>query len=160
MCGLPEEETLMDALSGTVLPYSLIWAIIGVILIIAEVATMSFVLIFFGLGALLTALLAWSGITPGLGSQLLVFAISSLAMLAALRRFAKNLFFSKADASQDSIGQRAQVSKPISHGADGAVTFRGTEWIAFSDSSETILAGSTVEITGSEGIRLKVRRVS
>ncbi len=150
----------MDALSGITLSYGLLWAIIGVILIIAEVATMSFVLIFFGLGALLTALLAWMGVTPGLDSQLIVFAISSLAMLVVLRRFAKNLFFSKADASQDSIGQRALVSRAISPENDGAVTFRGTEWIAFSDSSGTIPAGSTVEITGTEGIRLKVRRVS
>lgn len=150
----------MDALTGGVLSHSLLWAIIGIILIIAEVATMSFFLIFFGLGALLTALLAWSGITPGIESQLIVFAVSSLAMLAALRRFAKNLFFSKADASQDSVGQRALVSKMIPAGNEGAVTFRGTEWIAFSDTSETIPAGSTVEITGTEGIRLKVRRIS
>ena len=150
----------MDALTGGVLSHSLLWAIIGIILIIAEVATMSFVLIFFGLGALLTALLAWTGITPGLDSQLLVFSISSLSMLVVLRRFAKNLFFSKADTSQDSIGQRAQVSKPISHGAEGAVTFRGSEWIAFSDSADTIPAGSTVEIIGTEGIRLKVRRIT
>lgn len=150
----------MDALSGGIMSYGLLWAIIGVILIIAEVATMSFVLIFFGLGALLTALLAWMGVTPGIESQLLVFSISSLAMLVVLRRFAKNLFFSKADASQDSIGQRALVSKPITQDAEGAVTFRGTEWIAFSDSAETIPAGSTVEIIGTEGIRLKVRRIS
>lgn len=150
----------MDVLSGGILSYGVLWAIIGIILIIAEVATMSFVLIFFGLGALLTALLAWTGITPGLDSQLLVFSISSLLMLAALRRFAKELFFSKADTSQDSIGQQAQVSKAISHGAEGAVTFRGSEWIAFSDSADTIPAGSTVEIIATEGIRLKVRRIS
>lgn len=150
----------MDALSGVALSYSVLWAIIGVILIIAEVATMSFVLIFFGLGALLTALLSWIGVTPAIEGQLIVFAVSSLALLVVLRRFAKNLFFSKADASQDSIGQKAVVSRPITQGSEGAVTFRGTEWIAFSESSETIPAGSAVEITGTEGIRLKVRRVS
>jgi len=150
----------VDILSIGVLSYSIIWAILGIILIAAELMTMAFVLVFFGLGALLTALLTWIGITPDFKSQLLVFAIASLGMLLILRTFAKKQFFRKSEVSQEFIGQKVKVTKPISVNTEGSVSYRGSEWIAFSDTNEEISEGSVVEITGMEGIRVKVRKIS
>lgn len=149
----------MDILSIGVLSYSVMWAILGIILIAAELMTMAFVLVFFGLGALLTAFLAWLGITPDFSSQLLVFSISSLGMLLILRTFAKKQFFRKSDISQEFVGQKVKVTKAISVDSEGAVSYRGSEWIAFSDSKEVIPAGAIAEITGTEGIRVKVRKI-
>ncbi|MBI2400197.1 MAG: NfeD family protein [Deltaproteobacteria bacterium] len=149
----------MDILSTGVLSYSVVWAILGIILIVAELMTMAFVLVFFGLGALLTAFLTWVGITPDFTSQLLVFAISSSAMLLILRTFAKKQFFRKSEISQEFIGQKVKVVRAISVDSEGAVSYRGSEWIAFSDSKEVIPAGAVAEITGMEGIRVKVRKI-
>ncbi|HLE17310.1 MAG TPA: NfeD family protein [Syntrophales bacterium] len=149
----------MDILSIGVLSYSVIWAILGIILIVAELMTMAFVLVFFGLGSLLTAFLTWIGIIPDFTSQLLVFAISSSAMLLILRTFAKKQFFRKSEVSQEFVGQKVKVVRAISVDSEGAVFYRGSEWIAFSDSKEVISAGSIVEITGTEGIRVKVRKI-
>src|SRR3990167_4944954 len=118
--------------------------------------TMAFVLSFFGLGALLTAFLTWRGRIPGFTSQLLVFSISSLGMLLMLRTFAKKQFFRKSEMSQEFIGQKVKVTKAIPVNGEGAVSYRGSEWIAFSDSKEVIPAGAMAEIIGTEGIRVKV----
>lgn len=143
-----------------ILSYGVIWAILGIVLIIAELMTMSFVLIFFGLGALLTSFFAWLGIAPDLKTQLLVFSVSSLAMLLMLRTFAKNRFFRKAEISQEFIGEKVKVTRAISANNEGSVYYRGSEWIAVSDSPEPIPRGSMVEITGTEGIRVRVRKIS
>jgi len=150
----------MDILSIGVLSYSVMWAILGIVLIVAELMTMAFVLVFFGLGSLLTALLTWLGITPDFKSQLLVFSISSSGMLLMLRTFAKKRFFRRADVSQEFVGQKVKVTKAISVNSEGAVSYRGSEWIAFSDSNEVIPAGSMAEIIGTEGIRVKVRKIT
>jgi membrane protein implicated in regulation of membrane protease activity len=150
----------MDILSIGVLSYSSLWAILGIILIAAELMTMAFVLVFFGLGALLTALLTWVGVTHDFTSQLVVFSISSFAMLLMFRTFAKKQFFRKSEISQEFIGQKVKVTKAISADRDGAVSYRGSEWIAFSDSKEVIPAGAMAEIIGTEGIRVKVIKIS
>lgn len=150
----------MDILSIGVLSNSIIWAIFGIVLIAAELMTMAFVLVFFGLGSLLTALLTWIGITSGFTSQLLVFAVSSLGLLAMLRTLAKKQFFRKSEVSQEFIGQKVMVTKAVSPDSEGTVSYRGSEWIAFSDSKEVIPAGSMAEITGTEGIRVKIRKIS
>ncbi|HAO92287.1 MAG: hypothetical protein A2X99_01880 [Deltaproteobacteria bacterium GWB2_55_19] len=150
----------MDIPSIGVLSHSIIWAILGIILIVAELMTMAFVLVFFGLGALLTAFLTWLGVIPDFTSQLLVFSVSSSGMLLIFRTFAKKQFFRKSDISQEFIGQKVKVTKAISVNSEGAVSYRGSEWIAFSDSNEVIPAGGMAEIIGTEGIRVKVRKIS
>ncbi len=59
----------------------LIWFLAGLALILAEFMIPGVILIFFGVGAWMTAVTAWLGITPGWTSQLLTFAISSVVML-------------------------------------------------------------------------------
>ena len=133
-----------------------IWAIIGVVLIIIELMHMSFVLSFFGVGALIVALTTWIGLTTGSNSQFAVFAVSSLFLMFALRKTAKKLFFGSHDRAPDYKGQKVKVVKAIPVAGEGAISYRGSIWIAFSESTETISEGSTVEIISLDGIRAKV----
>lgn len=133
-----------------------VWAIIGVVLIIIELMSLTFVFVFFGAGALIVSGTTWLGITPGLSSQLAVFSVSSLLMLLVLRKTAKKLFYGSHDVSPDYKGQKVKVVKAIPAGGEGAISYRGSVWIAFSDSPETIREGSTVEIVSMDGIRAKV----
>jgi len=134
----------------------IIWAIIGVLLIILELTHFAFVFTFFGVGALIVSITTWAGITPGLSSQLAVFSITSLFLLFVLRKTAKKLFFGSHDIPPDYKGQKVKVVKTIPVGREGAISYRGSEWIAFSDSTETIREGSIVEIVSLDGIRAKV----
>ena len=134
----------------------IVWAILGVSLIIIELMSVTFVFAFFGVGALIVSLTSWLGITPGLNSQFAVFSVASLLMMFALRKTAKKLFFGSHDIPPDYKGQKVKVVKAIPVGGEGAISYRGSEWIAFSDSASVIRAGSTVEIISIDGIRVKV----
>jgi membrane protein implicated in regulation of membrane protease activity len=135
----------------------IVWAIIGIILIIIELMSLTFVFAFFGVGALIVSLTTWAGITPGISSQLAVFAVSSLFMLFVLRKTAKKLFFGSHDVPPDYKGQKVKVVKAVPVGGEGAISYRGSVWIAFSESTEAIPEGSTVEIISLDGIRAKVK---
>jgi membrane protein implicated in regulation of membrane protease activity len=134
----------------------IVWAIVGVVLIIIELMSVTFVFAFFGVGALIVSLTTWVGITPGLNSQFGVFAVSSLLLMFGLRRTAKKLFFGSHDKQPDYKGQKVKVVKAIPAGGEGAISYRGSEWIAFSESPDPIREGSTVEIVSLDGIRAKV----
>jgi membrane protein implicated in regulation of membrane protease activity len=138
---------------------ALAWALVGLILLIAELATVSFILCFIGMGALIVAATTWIGLTPSFSSQLIVFSASSLALLFLLRKTAKKLFAGHADVPPDYAGQKVAVVKPIPAGGEGTVRYRGSDWIAFSDTNRTIPEGATVQIETIEGIRVKVKLV-
>jgi membrane protein implicated in regulation of membrane protease activity len=119
--------------------------------------SLTFVFAFFGIGALIVAVTAWIGLTPELSSQLAIFSASSLLMMLVFRKTAKKLFFGSHDIPPDYKGHKVKVVKAIPVGGEGAISYRGSEWIAFSESSEAIREGSTVEIISIEGIRVKVK---
>ena len=136
-----------------------VWAVVGLLLLVAELATVTFILCFIGLGALITALTTWIGLTSSLSSQLIVFSASSLMLLLLLRKTAKRLFAGHADVPPDYAGQKVHVIRPIPAGGEGAIRYRGSDWIAFSDSVQTIPEGAVVQIEAMEGIRVKVKPV-
>ena len=138
---------------------AVVWAIVGLVLLIMELATVSFILCFIGLGALIVAATTWMGLTSSFNSQLIVFSASSLSLLFLLRKTAKKLFAGHADVPPDYTGQKVKVVKPIPAGGEGTVMYRGSNWLAFSDTTQTIPEGATVQIESIEGIRIKVTPV-
>lgn len=136
-----------------------VWAVIGLVLLILELTTVSFILCFFGLGAILAAVTTWAGLTPTLTSQLIVFSVSSLLLLVLLRKSAKKLFAGHADVPPDYAGQKVAVIRTIPAGGEGAIQYRGSDWIAFSDAPQDIPEGAVVQIESIEGIRVKVKPV-
>ncbi len=139
---------------------ALVWAIVGLLLLILELATVSFILCFIGMGALIVALATWIGITPSFSSQLIVFTVSSLLLLFLLRRTAKKLFAGHDNAPPDYAGQKVPVIRPIPPGGEGTIQYRGSDWIAFSDTAQAIPAGAVVQIEAIHGIRVKVKLVA
>lgn len=143
-------------MSETLMSPVMLWSVLGVLLIIVELMSVTFVFAFFGVGALIVSLTTWIGVTPGLNSQLAIFSIASLLLMFALRKTAKRLFFGSHDIPPDYKGQKVKVVKAIPVGGEGAISYRGSEWIAFSESTDPISEGSMVEIISLEGIRAKV----
>lgn len=140
----------------------LIWFLVGLALILSEFLLPGIILVFFGMGAWLTAAAAWIGITPGWTSQLICFAISSIVLLVLLRRQFRNRFFGYVgddhdlDSNIDEFrGQAVLVTEDIGPGSDqGAVEYKGAHWKARSD--HQITAGQRVIIKSVDGITLVV----
>jgi membrane protein implicated in regulation of membrane protease activity len=151
-------NTMLDNASA-----ELLWFLVGLVLLVSELALPGFVIIFFGFGAWITALLVGFGLLPSFNVQLLVFLISSVTCLAIFRRKGKRLFEGKVtrvwnpESSMDDVrGQRAVVLQVITPGsAGGRVEFHGTSWSAESD--VMIPAGQKVEITGQNNLTLHVK---
>jgi membrane protein implicated in regulation of membrane protease activity len=141
-------------------PNELIWLLAGLALMLLELATPGFVLFFFGLGAWVAALWAFTG-AGALASQLVVFLVSSLLFLVFLRKYATNLF--RGGKSQtgkvpqdDTLGRRVLVVEEIDpvH-LKGKVELNGTHWNAMADAH--IRKGTQVEVIGRDGLTLKVK---
>ena len=78
----------------------LIWFLAGLAFIIFEFALPGIILVFFGVGAWITSLTTWAGLTPGWTSQLLTFSISSVFLLVLLRRWFRAKFFAHLPAAR------------------------------------------------------------
>lgn len=143
----------------------ILWVVLGVVLIIAEVFTPGFVLLWFGIGALAAALASMLG--AGLAFQFLVF-IGFSTLLTALSRTIFVKYFSR-DGEQDGLKSGAaslpgQVGTVVtsSRGAldEGAVKVFGSIWTAYPAEGEPPLeAGDRVVVERLQGASIYVRRV-
>jgi membrane protein implicated in regulation of membrane protease activity len=143
----------------------IIWLVLGVTLIIAEVFTLGFVLLWFGIGAIAAAFVGWLGF--GFGWQFAAFAIVSVALTAMSRTiFANYLPHSEANSlksGSDSMPGQVGTVTIASKGAlqEGAVKVFGSTWTAFPEDEETILKeGEKVEVVRVQGSSIYVRPVN
>lgn len=143
----------------------ILWSIFGVILIIAEIFTFGFVLLWFGVGALAAALVGFLGF--GFITQFVVFAVVSVALTAMSRTIFAN-YFSHTDETAhktgvDSLPGQVGTVTNASKGAlnEGAVKVFGSTWTAFPIDEETpLLEGEKVEVVRVQGASIYVRKVS
>ena len=128
-----------------------VWAVIGFVLVLAEFAVPQFVVFFFGVGALVNALLVAT--VPALAGrfplQLVLWTATSTLSLGLLRRWAARWFRGETrdlveEASHDA-GEVATVVERIAGGKPGRIRHKGTTWQAIAY-DETIEEGEAVTI--------------
>ena len=138
-----------------------VWAIIGLLLVGSEFFVPGVVIIFFGIGALFTAILSAiiPGLRPSIAFQILIWLGASGLSLAFLRRYLSRIFKGKTliDDGSGASGKTAGVIEAISPEKPGRVRFEGTTWKAQSY-TETFKPGDTVEILKQEGLTLIVTK--
>ncbi len=135
-----------------------VWALIGLACIGLEMLMPGFVIFFFGLGGLATALFCLIPFVSGmLWLQVLVFVFFSTLSLVFLRkRFSKifggTIFDShKGNPEEAGVGKTAEVIETVGALTEGRIRFQGTSWKAHSREGE-IAAGRTVRILSREGM--------
>lgn len=120
---------------------ALLWIVAGFVLIVAEFALTTFVVIFFGIAALLVGLLLWAGLPASYGVPYLLFAALSLGLVLVLRSRFRDWFTGRtisADADDDFIGHEVRIESgfdPAQPGR-GRVAYRGASWDARSSTAE------------------------
>lgn len=142
------------------------WAILGAVLIIAEIFTTGFVLLWFGIGALAAGLAGLLGVDSVI-LQFLIFAIVSVGLTAASRTIFVNYFSreksggdlkSGVEALPGKVGTVVSSSRGALH--EGAVKVFGSTWTAYpADGEEPLEAGDRVEVTRVQGASIYVKRV-
>lgn len=136
----------------------LIWFIIGLILFLLELVMPGFVIFFFGVGAWITALLCLIS-DPGINLQVIVFAVTSVLALVALRKvIQKKLYFARdgqAEIIEDEFTNREAVALvSFTRGEEGKVEFKGTTWKA--ESELPVKEGEKVIIRSKDNFKLIV----
>ncbi len=143
----------------------ILWLVLGVGLIIAEIFTLGFVLFWFGLGALAAAFVGFLGF--GFSWQFLAFAVVSVALTAMSRTiFSQYLPHNDANAMKsgvDSLPGKIGTVATASKGAlnEGAVKVFGSTWTAYPIDGETeLVEGEKVEVVEVRGSSIYVKRVT
>jgi len=143
----------------------IIWIVLGVILLVAEIFTTGFVMLWFGIGALVAALASLAGF--GYPFQFLIFFIVSIALTVASRTIFTKYFVRRELEGGFKTGVEALPGKvgtvvTSSRGAlnEGAVKVFGSTWTAYPAEGEPPLeAGDRVVVERLQGASIYVRRV-
>jgi len=125
-----------------------------------------FIIVFFGIGAWITALCIWLGVADAFNTQLVIFLASSLLSLVLFRRQGKKYFQGRVSGVLDDVkkldevkGERAIVIEDIAPtNLSGRVELHGTHWTAVAE--QEIKKGTPVEILERNNLTLKVRPIS
>jgi len=139
---------------------ALYWFYLGIVLIILEVMTPGLVSIFFGLSALVVALITF--LAPGIPewAQWVMFSIFSVLFIVLLRKTLKKTFSGTSEVTEDLFdaytGKRATVVEFISPGKPGRVEFNGSDWTA--EAEEELDVGMLVQIKSKKNLTLYVEK--
>jgi membrane protein implicated in regulation of membrane protease activity len=143
----------------------ILWTMLGVVFIIAEIFTTGFVLLWFGVGALMAALAGMMGF--GYPLQFLIFFVVSIGLTAASRTIFVNIFSRRDQPEGLKVGAATlpgQTGTVVtsSRGAlhEGAVKVFGSTWTAYpAEGEEPLEAGDRVIVERLQGASIYVRRV-
>lgn len=144
---------------------ALYWLIIGVMLFFLEMAVPGFILFFFGLGAVVTALVSWL-FQISVAWQLALFISISLVSLLGLRDMIQTKLFAPSakegekedkDVMHAVPGEKGVVSMTIAPPAEGRIKYSGTSWRASAD--EKIDEGEIVSIVYQKDLIIHVAKI-
>jgi membrane protein implicated in regulation of membrane protease activity len=113
----------------------LIWIVAGFILIAVEMFVNAFIVIFFGIAAVLVGILLWLGMPGTDGVPYFVFGMLSVGLLLLLRNRFQSWFKGKSTRAQqddDFLGRDAMVESGFDAASPhrGKVSYRGASWDA------------------------------
>jgi inner membrane protein len=136
----------------------LFWFLLGLGLFLLELVMPGFIIFFFGLGAWITAVICLIG-HPGINLQIIIFAITSLLLLVALRSFIQKKFLNSKHTRSDDVedeftGKEAIAKSDFGGMLQGKVEFKGTSWSA--ESMSEIKDGQRVVIIKKDSFKLIV----
>ena len=138
------------------------WLILGVVFLTLEVLAPGAILMWFGIGAVVTGVILWLFQGMAIGWQILIFAMVSAASVVVWRKsglFTENkappLDPTLNNRLQGHIGKEYTLSKAIANGR-GSVKLGDSNWRV---SGDEMPKGTRVRVVGTEGITLIVEAI-
>lgn len=150
-----------------------VWLVLGVVLIVLEIVVPGAVVIFFGVGALITGALTYFEVLPSVGAQLWCWLGSSLVLVLLFRRKIAGWFpafehYEPKPELSEMIGTEVPVLEdvyPSGRGAQfgveencGRVRYQGAAWQATApaEREQPIYSGETAKIIDRKNLLLIV----
>lgn len=140
----------------------ILWTILGVILVIAEIFTLGFVLLWFGIAAIAAAIAAFLGV--GFLGQFLIFSVVAIALTVMSRTIFEDYYPHRDEEvkmGMETLPGRIGTIKKASKGALNQATVRvyGSSWKALPiDEKTKFEEGEKVKVVSVEGSTIYVRR--
>ena len=140
-----------------------VWLAIGGLLLAVEVATGTGWLLWPAAAAAVVALFTLTGFDIGLGGEIALFALFTIATTLLARHFTPNWTKPEGkdinDRSGDLIGQTGEAISAFADGR-GRIVVDGTEWLAELEDGGDVPTGGRVKVTKVvDGARLRVKAV-
>lgn len=130
-------------------PDVLIWMTIGIALLSSEAFTGTFHLLFFGLSALLTAVVASIGLGDSTG-QVVFFSVISIASVILLRK----RLVARSRGFDGDFHSKITLTADIAPGDEATIQYQGAPWTAINKSGRPLLRGDRARVLRTEGIKL------
>jgi hypothetical protein len=138
------------------------WLVLGMVLVGLEMTVPTFFLMWFGLGTLLVGVVMLIA-APGLAVQLVLWAATSMAMMAIWLKWFKNPNRTRAgQAKEGVIGIAGLLTRPVTDTEHGEILFQrpvlgSDRWPVMADAP--IPAGAKAKVVDVLGQTLKVERL-
>jgi membrane protein implicated in regulation of membrane protease activity len=134
-----------------------LWVLFGIALLFVEMVTPGGLFaLFFGVGAILTAILA--ALEVGATVQWLAFTVVSVVLVATLRRTLQQRLSARAIPPIDQIvGQEATLLDDLPAGGEGQAELRGVPWSARAASGLALRKGQRCRVERLDGLTLWLR---
>ncbi len=134
-----------------------LWLVLGLLLLISEMLTTSFFLVFVAVGCFAAALASSLGVS--LGFQIAVCAVTSVAGVFTLRKKIQKKLLKSINLSAD-IGKEIRVDESMAPHKQTRISYQGTTWLATNLGAEEVKQGDRVVIVGIDGNILLIRKVN
>ena len=136
------------------------WAVLGLLLAAGEIMTPGgFFVVFFGLDALVVALLVFVGLADALSFQILLFSVFSVVSLLLFRNPLLRWMARHTPKTVDVdsfVGELAVASSAMPPGGVGTAQLRGSSWNARNESQAVIAAGGRCRVTRVDGLVISI----
>ena len=151
----------MGDLWGVINPEILLWLVLMIVFVVAELVTVGLVSIWFAAGALAALLVAIFG--GNIWIQIILFAVVSIVLLFATRPLARKFFNSRlVRTNADTlIGEKVRITERVSNADQtGAAVANGQEWTVRANNDKDIFeVGEPAQVTRIEGVKLIVDKI-
>lgn len=135
-----------------------IWILGGIALLIAEMLTGGFFLMFIAIGAFAAALIA--SFTGPFAAQAIVASGVAVAGVIFLRKPIQKRLHEEGPVIANDIGKEITVDQAILPHKQARITYQGTSWLTTNIGHEPILINDHVVIVGLDGNTLLVRKLN
>jgi membrane protein implicated in regulation of membrane protease activity len=135
------------------------WMIFGLFLLGSELMGVdaAFYLVFIGIAAILTGVVAAAGVVLEPWGQWLIFsALALVSMVLFRKRIHQKLRTTSTEYKDGLAGEIVWLENALEPGRSCRQSFRGTDWTIINRGSERIEAQSEVKIDRTEGLKIIV----